>query len=179
MANCPVDLFEDIDKWNYFGIDQNLYSLAHVLDAYNSPSTCDLMKQRFMRSKWLCANIGGVNANTVEKMSLGTFRDHKYEIFVPSLSLSELFEAFQIETIDILMMDIEGSEYKAFKDYDWKIKPRLICIEIHPEYAESAECAIKLWSDFENQGYQLNWSESGVLELDHFNYNLYTFVLVD
>ena len=186
MVNCPDDLFEDIDEWNYFGADQNLYSIAHVLDAYSEPASKDIRQQYMNRSKWLCVNVLG--SNSLHQVDIWGFRGHEYKIFVPSLSLSELFQNFELETVDILMVDIEGGEFEVFKEYDWKIKPRFLSIEMHPDF-ERSECAYDLWFTLKSQGYQLNWStlEGHGYSLDwsilenqgHLHLSENSFVLVD
>ena len=54
----------------------------------------------------------------------------------------------------MLALDIEGVEYEIFKDYDWKIKPKVIKVEMHhlPEFASEKDALVGL---FESHGYRL------------------------
>ena len=85
------------------------------------------------------------------------FRSYGHEIFVPKIQLNTLFEHFGLESVDILMMDIEGTEFEVFEKYDWKIKPRQIYIEAHELH--DGDDKNELFSIILNQGYTLKWTE--------------------
>lgn len=48
-----------------------------------------------------------------------------------ALTLTTLMREFQIETIDILKIDVEGAEREIFSTCDWMDKVRLLAIELH------------------------------------------------
>ncbi|MEM8836304.1 MAG: FkbM family methyltransferase [Planctomycetota bacterium] len=45
----------------------------------------------------------------------------------------ELLDKHGIETIDVLKMDIEGSEFGLFEEDGWLRRVRSLCMEVHPE----------------------------------------------
>jgi FkbM family methyltransferase len=55
----------------------------------------------------------------------------KQEIKVRTITLDELLEMNEVESIDFLSMDIEGGEPDALKGFDVeKYRPELVCIEV-------------------------------------------------
>ena len=52
-AFCSDSFFEGIDTWHYFGVDSNIYSIVHILDALGHGDDNRVVE----RSKWLCAAI--------------------------------------------------------------------------------------------------------------------------
>jgi FkbM family methyltransferase len=56
----------------------------------------------------------------------------------PSLSMASLMEAYQIDRIDFLKMDIEGSEFALFaEDTEWVRKVHRIAMEVHPHFGDA------------------------------------------
>lgn len=49
-------------------------------------------------------------------------------------TIDELLEKNNIEQVDILKMDIEGSEFALFDEPSWLKRVNAICMEVHPEY---------------------------------------------
>jgi len=54
-----------------------------------------------------------------------------------NVTLKQIFEIYNLETIDFLKVDIEGSEYSIFKELDVNIlsKIKKIALESHPKQA--------------------------------------------
>jgi hypothetical protein len=50
------------------------------------------------------------------------------------LSMQDLITGHAIETIDLLKMDVEGSEFSLFADPGWLAHVRALTMEIHGEY---------------------------------------------
>lgn len=54
-------------------------------------------------------------------------------VTVPTITLNRLFDQESIETVDYLVMDIEGAESHIFNaDLSWTERVNALCVEIHP-----------------------------------------------
>jgi len=52
------------------------------------------------------------------------------EIKIKQLTLTEIISRYKVKKIDLLDVDVEGTEMEIIRDgYDWSVKPRLILIE--------------------------------------------------
>lgn len=68
---------------------------------------------------------------------------------VEVITLDELIKSLNIESIYLLKIDTEGTDYKILKKYSWTIKPNIIKTE---DYFVTNEDKYKL---LENNGYKL------------------------
>jgi hypothetical protein len=51
-----------------------------------------------------------------------------------SFTIIDLLDRNGIKQVDLLKMDIEGSEFSLFNNPDWLQRINAICMEVHPEY---------------------------------------------
>ena len=51
-------------------------------------------------------------------------------------TLLDLLDRNNIDQVDLLKMDIEGSEFSLFDDPSWLPRIKVICMEVHPEYGD-------------------------------------------
>ena len=123
--NCddriPDLIVSGVASWKYYGVDCNPYSIQHVTKIYNTGS-------------WLTARIVPNPDYSFREVPLLGFADGKgwhRGVFSPCVTLSELFRGFHLCSVDVLAIDIEGSEKDVFKHYDWSICPRYMTIEVH------------------------------------------------
>jgi hypothetical protein len=65
----------------------------------------------------------------------GIFDDRKQA----TISMGELMDKYGLESVDLVKMDIEGSEYSVFRDADWLDRVSAICMEVHPEWGDVRE----------------------------------------
>ncbi len=65
----------------------------------------------------------------------GIFDDRKQA----TISMGELMNKYGLETVDLVKMDIEGSEYSVFRDEDWLDRVSAISMEVHPEWGNVRE----------------------------------------
>jgi FkbM family methyltransferase len=73
-----------------------------------------------------------------------------YEFCCPSISFSDLIERYQLEKIDFLKVDIEGSEFDLFDDCtSWLWRVRKIAMEFHLGFGD-VDAIIKT---LKNQGF--------------------------
>jgi hypothetical protein len=62
----------------------------------------------------------------------GKYEDGK----MPHTTIPELLQKYDMEHVDLLKMDIEGSEFDLFRSPEWLNRVSAICMEIHPEFGE-------------------------------------------
>ena len=60
------------------------------------------------------------------------------ESIVPCLTLDSLLKKYNIQEIDFLKIDTEGSEWKIMENFSWSIKPKVLKVEfVHWESVRS------------------------------------------
>ena len=66
-------------------------------------------------------------------------------ISVPSITLNEIIDTYEIQIIDILKIDIEGAEVELFSEnYEhWLPKVRYLVIETHDRWREGSTDVVK------------------------------------
>jgi Methyltransferase FkbM domain len=71
------------------------------------------------------------------------------------MSLSEIFDKFRLDAVDLLKMDIEGGEYSTllFAGPEVLRRIRRICIEYHPAPDENSTIG-RLTTHLENNGFR-------------------------
>jgi Methyltransferase FkbM domain len=70
----------------------------------------------------------------IERSFIGKGGD--FESDAPTISIEQLFNRYQIDTVDLLKLDIEGSEFSLFDQADWLTKIKAISMEVHPEHGD-------------------------------------------
>lgn len=55
------------------------------------------------------------------------------------ISIPELLEKHRLESVDLVKMDIEGSEFAVFRSPGWLTRISAFCMEVHPEYGDPQE----------------------------------------
>ena len=87
---------------------------------------------------------------------------HKDSIFAASFTLETLISQLNLESIDILRFNIEGSEFPVLENYEFRIRPRIIMVAPH-QIEGVEEPYIKVREILENKGYELlfaaGWSQ--------------------
>jgi Methyltransferase FkbM domain len=61
-----------------------------------------------------------------------------FESDSPTIAMQELFDRYQIESVNLLKLDIEGSEFSLFEQPDWLHSVQAISMEVHPEHGDPA-----------------------------------------
>ena len=57
----------------------------------------------------------------------------------PKISMEELFRRHGIDSVDLMKMDIEGSEFELFASPDWLRRVRALSMEVHRQSGNPAE----------------------------------------
>lgn len=139
-----------IDNWHFVGIDSDICSILTML--YMHP-----------QANWVNAYIAGENNGFVTILPsdahvhmLGYTEHENYGkcvLQVPKVTLSEIIQSFGFPQVDVLAMDVEGSEVDIIANYDWQIKPKYIAVEFHDKFVSMSP------SEFDHllacQGYAL------------------------
>lgn len=80
---------------------------------------------------YVADQISSVHADHAERFGAQWYQDQPLE--VPTITLNDLLERNNIDRIDLLSMDIEGSEPTALAGFDLRrYRPRLVVIEAAP-----------------------------------------------
>ena len=138
-ASFTDRLFDDIDAWTLYGIDINPTSIEILYRLYSD-----------RRINWI---VGGLSASE-NRLIYSNFGDFGVSpCWAVKMTLDELFDGLAINHCDVLMLDIEKSEYELFENYTWRVKPELMLVEIHelPNERERANVLIEL---IVNNGYE-------------------------
>jgi hypothetical protein len=55
------------------------------------------------------------------------------------MTIPDLLQKHDIESFDLVKMDIEGSEFALFRSPEWLTRVSAVCMEVHPDYGEPQE----------------------------------------
>jgi hypothetical protein len=55
------------------------------------------------------------------------------------LTIPDLLQKHNLETVDLVKMDIEGSEFELFRSPGWLTRVTALCMEVHPQYGDPRE----------------------------------------
>jgi len=131
-------LLDDLkgDDWYYWGVDSDIASVFYLVQEYGG-------YLRNERCHLLLASVGGETKISQGDLfwSMPTHSGRfKYlnppfyngSVLRPELSLKDLFFYLGLPSVDLLILDCEGSEYEIFENYDFSVKPKCIVVECHP-----------------------------------------------
>ena len=108
-------------------------------------------------------NITTINAAISDVTGQGTINDHTLSKVSKTnhakqtqncnlLSIDDLLEKYQINDIDFLKMDVEGSEFLIFQKTSWLDKVKIIVMEAHQKYGNVSQIVNTL----EKKGFNVN-----------------------
>ena len=120
-SRIPDLIAGGVGLWKYYGIDCNPHSIQYVTKTHHT-------------GNWLTARIvpnPDYSFREAPILGFGVGKGWHRGVFSSCVTLSELFRGFHLCSVDVLAMDIEGSERDIFKHYDWTIRPCYMTIEIH------------------------------------------------
>ena len=173
LNQLPEQFMDNPAPFRFYGVDCAPESIAYVASDHKGNERC----------RFLCA---GVSDSFYCNWKLAQPLDwHKIEInssigylMVPMKELPRLLD---IQSIDVLAVDIDGYEYLIFNDIrTWNILPKFITIELHPfrvpEYRRSIDdislphllsqlCDRMIDLGYKQHGYFEHNHESGVYEI--------------
>ena len=88
-------------------------------------------------------------------------QNYIYEGQVESISPQDLINEFKLDRIDFLKLDIEGSEFKIFKEPDWLKIVKIISMELHAELED--ENALNIKNTLEKFNFSVNMIKNGTI----------------
>ena len=135
LVGCPDSRDEIIwkptgysssDEWHYYGVDGDPIC---VLGWHN---------KRIPKTTWINTYLDQSPGLVKSEDIVDMFYEHQNQVnhnnfFVGKITLSQLIRDLNLEHIEILVMDIEGSELPVFLEYDWHVKPKYLIVETHSE----------------------------------------------
>ena len=131
----PEELWEDGEAWNYYGVDMSDHSINVVSAKYG-----DLPNVHFIKAL--------IYGSDTEEVKNNAWTVGRGGIIQKTMSLATLFRTTGYP--NVLIMDVEDSEYVIFNGYDFQHKPEIIMLETHSHKSYHATLKILL-----NQGYVL------------------------
>ena len=145
LKQLPTQFPKPSKDWQFYGVDCDPTSIHTMLDKYST---------EIPNAQFICAGIRA-------EAGLGKFNSWFHTGYgytaapgdgalfgAACLTLEQLFAELGLQAVDVLAMDIEGTEYKVFRNYTWNIKPKFIAVECHGGPDEILEI-------IQNQGYRL------------------------
>ena len=99
------------------------------------------------------SQLSTIDFDQAKKSLQGPIKEKK----IQSFSLDEVFKFSNLENkkVDLLDIDVEGSDFKVLKGLSFeKANPELICIEIHDKNLKESET----YKFLINLNYELIWS---------------------
>ena len=169
--SIPEYFIDKYTDWKYYGIDADPGSIEYLSLIYKYLNTDDVT--------WIQAFIRDVESEKIARVkSLISLSDKRY-LYVPTISLSDVFAFFKIDALDILAIDVEGAEKGIFETYDWEIKPAFISVEVHPDSLREPSTTLKkniasMTDVLEKNGYTLHFEcPSNIRDGETFTHELH------
>ena len=124
-------VLQTIEQWQFIGIDSDCASTL-------------LMQQRCPNAVWINAFVTGNQNGMCRHLITNAYYDlleipipEKIELpgfLVPQKPLDEIIADLRLTRLDLLALDIEGTEVELIQNYSWHLKPTFLTIEYHDEY---------------------------------------------
>ncbi len=166
IIDCPYTDQHIVDGTFTFGIIRELYIrncyLRHGVSqaAKSARTVVDLGANRGVFSIMMAAQAKRVIAIEfnplfrdviAHNMAVNGFTNYAIEtVFVGDggkgddgkscrMTISDLLQKHGIASVDLLKMDIEGSEFALFRSPEWLERVSALCMEVHPDYGDPKE----------------------------------------
>lgn len=122
-APGDLNLPEELEQyeWRFFGVDSDVNSISMLANRFPIHPYCH----------WINARIIPRGVQIVDDTMNWCDYYKNQTVTVLGTDLSHLFKHLNLDTIDLLVMDIEGAEWDIWEAYDWLIKPDILLIELH------------------------------------------------
>ena len=169
----PAFFQDDPEPFRYFGVDYAPESIAYVANKYPSLT---------YHADFICCGISDRIYSSLQHSKTWWVGQSWYfidifpHIIYPFIPLSVLFRMLNLNSVDILAMDIDGYEHIVLADIDnWEILPKLIVVEVHgglapsekhrPEYKINEDIMLStMVSKLEKNGYETIYDKDTVMK---------------
>ena len=114
------DVFSDVEEWSYYGVDSDVNSISFLSKKYGN------------KGSWILAFVSGDESVSLVPCYSSFFDNSVFKgVYIPSLSLGSLFDGLELDSVEVLVVDIEGAENVLFANYSFALKPRFILVDCH------------------------------------------------
>lgn len=130
---------------------KNCYPDCRIFAIEPESSNCIIFRQNMMPYNEVNLLCGALHSDSKVKLDILDDKAEKYsfkmiqasESRIPTFSINEIVAKYDIKKIDILKIDIEGSEKDVFeKNLEWLSITDNIFIELHDHYREGCSQAL-------------------------------------
>ena len=124
-------------------------------------------KVKYYDTEWAEGWVRGVgtldlNMNTFN--SNPQWKEHERELYLHTMTFDQLIEKHNVQQIDMLKIDTEGTEFEILDSYSWKIKPKFIKFEY--EHWINRDVPVRKYIDMlEGMGYTCTKDEHDVVAI--------------
>lgn len=125
LKQIPDFIANKFTNWRYYGVDCDVGSIVKMLEKYGNLSS----------ASWVHAAVG-MPADQLMRLP-SYFAGGHFIGF--GCSLQRLFRLLKLSQVDVLVIDVEGSEISIFENYDWHIKPSYISVEVHGDHNHTSK----------------------------------------
>jgi hypothetical protein len=136
IRNCyfkylPQDTLIGLERVVDLGANRGMFSILsavfakHILSIEANPAFRPVIMHNAQIN-----GFGHIEVDTVFVGAGGSVGGKRYK----HEDLSALLDRHGFASVDLLKMDIEGSEFALFEDPAWLARVRRLCMEVHPEY---------------------------------------------
>lgn len=156
LRYLPPDTLDDLDAVVDLGANRGLFSTLaaafarRVLSVEAEPAFQPVIEHN--------ARINGFNHVTVETVFVGAGGALGKAAAHDHVDLRELLDRHGFNTVDLLKMDIEGSEFALFAHPDWLPRVRRLCMEVHRHCGDVRQIVRCL----ETHGFNLAFADSNL-----------------
>ena len=141
IGTSDFNTYEGLAKQGYHGIfvepvKQLLDNLERFEDCiYENnaitakPQHC---KVKYYDTDWAEGWVRGVGSLDMDMNHFHSnpqWKEYEREQYLHTITLDQLIDKHNVERIDMLKIDTEGTEYQILDSYSWKIKPKFMKIE--------------------------------------------------
>tara|TARA_A100001201_G_C4028881_1_gene182911 strand:+ start:89 stop:718 length:630 start_codon:yes stop_codon:yes gene_type:complete len=141
IGTADFDTYEGLAKQGYHGIFvepvkqllDNLERFEGCIYENNAitaePRHC---KVKYYDPEWAegwVRGVGNLDMDMNHFHSNPQWKEYEREQYLHTITLDQLIDKHNVERIDMLKIDTEGTEYEILDSYSWKIKPKFMKIE--------------------------------------------------
>ena len=131
LKHLPTDTLQQVETVVDLGANRGMFSMLagtfarHVLSIEANPRFRPVIEHN--------ARLNGFDHVSIETVFVGAGGSLGSDTY-PREELSTLLDRHRVESIDLLKVDIEGSEFALFEKTTWLGRVRRLCMEVHHKY---------------------------------------------